>query len=683
MKNQIAALVAVAGFAAQAWAQSAPIASRNVAWKADSGVVAAPGKGDAARVVYSTTVFVPNAPWVRVRFKDVVLAGRVEEGNASYLRITSLLDGGTQYLNSVSVKQWANATAYFNGDAVLVELLAYPGTGPNRLVISGAIAGEEVAYGQGPDSICGPTDDRTLLNDVRNARHVPEGCSSWLHDDTNRMFLTAGHCGVSAGDTQQFNVPLSTSGGSIVNPPPEDQYPVDASSLQTQSGSATIGSDFAYFATFVNSNTGLTPFQRYGQFYIKSATAPAVAGQTIRITGYGTTSSPVSPTWNQVGKTHTGPYTSLSVNTIRYAVDTTGGNSGSAVHNLATDQIIGIHTNAGCTSSAGTANNGGAIHQPQLVTALANPRTLCLTGRGTVTPPLYAIGDAVNNFGTLNTTTGNFAKVKDAPPRMEGLAYNWTTGLFFAVSNDTYGVAPGAAGRKLWTINPATGNATYVANITGAAGVINGLGYDPTAGVLYGIVQATGQLVTINTASGVATTLGPANGGTVGGLEFNPSNNTLYGVNDAGGATSLVRFNLPAGTMVTIGALGAGITDCNGLGVVANGDLYTVNAATEQLLRINPATGAATLVGATGGIFEASFGISAEIAPPSGSSCYANCDASTTLPFLNVNDFICFQNLFATGDSRANCDGSTNPPVLNVNDFTCFNNAFAAGCSAP
>ena len=28
----------------------------------------------------------------------------------------------------------------------------------------------------------------------------------------------------------------------------------------------------------------------------------------------------------------------------------------------------------------------------------------------------------------------------------------------------------------------------------------------------------------------------------------------------------------------------------------------------------------------------------------------------------------------------ANCDASTNPPVLNVNDFTCFLNLYAAGC---
>jgi hypothetical protein len=60
--------------------------------------------------------------------------------------------------------------------------------------------------------------------------------------------------------------------------------------------------------------------------------------------------------------------------------------------------------------------------------------------------------------------------------------------------------------------------------------------------------------------------------------------------------------------------------------------------------------------------------------------CPANCDRSTIPPILNVNDFQCFLNRFASGDPSANCDGSTIPPVLNVNDFQCFLNLFAAGC---
>jgi len=63
-----------------------------------------------------------------------------------------------------------------------------------------------------------------------------------------------------------------------------------------------------------------------------------------------------------------------------------------------------------------------------------------------------------------------------------------------------------------------------------------------------------------------------------------------------------------------------------------------------------------------------------------GAVCYANCDASTVKPVLNVADFTCFLEKFAAGDPYANCDGSQTDPILNVADFSCFLQSFAAGC---
>ncbi len=60
--------------------------------------------------------------------------------------------------------------------------------------------------------------------------------------------------------------------------------------------------------------------------------------------------------------------------------------------------------------------------------------------------------------------------------------------------------------------------------------------------------------------------------------------------------------------------------------------------------------------------------------------CSANCDNSVTTPLLTVNDFQCFLNKFAAGDSYADCDGSTLPPILTANDFTCFLDRYAEGC---
>jgi hypothetical protein len=60
--------------------------------------------------------------------------------------------------------------------------------------------------------------------------------------------------------------------------------------------------------------------------------------------------------------------------------------------------------------------------------------------------------------------------------------------------------------------------------------------------------------------------------------------------------------------------------------------------------------------------------------------CYANCDESTVAPVLNVQDFTCFLQRYAAGESYANCDESTVAPTLNVQDFTCFLQSYAAGC---
>jgi alpha-amylase len=61
--------------------------------------------------------------------------------------------------------------------------------------------------------------------------------------------------------------------------------------------------------------------------------------------------------------------------------------------------------------------------------------------------------------------------------------------------------------------------------------------------------------------------------------------------------------------------------------------------------------------------------------------CYANCDGSTTTPRLTANDFSCFLNAYANGESYANCDGSVIQPILTANDFQCFLNAYAGGCT--
>ncbi|MCA9277691.1 MAG: hypothetical protein H6815_02780 [Phycisphaeraceae bacterium] len=54
--------------------------------------------------------------------------------------------------------------------------------------------------------------------------------------------------------------------------------------------------------------------------------------------------------------------------------------------------------------------------------------------------------------------------------------------------------------------------------------------------------------------------------------------------------------------------------------------------------------------------------------------CFADCDGNGT---LNIFDYICFGNAYASGLMWADCDGNG---ALNIFDYICFGNEYAAGC---
>ena len=55
-------------------------------------------------------------------------------------------------------------------------------------------------------------------------------------------------------------------------------------------------------------------------------------------------------------------------------------------------------------------------------------------------------------------------------------------------------------------------------------------------------------------------------------------------------------------------------------------------------------------------------------------TCKPDCDASGQ---LTIDDFICFQTLYALNDLTADCDASGS---LDIDDFVCFQTYFAIGC---
>ena len=92
-------------------------------------------------VVFTGTVTVPGEDWVQLRFKNTNLP----EG--SRLRLTSIQDGAIQWFNGGSLRDYANASAYFNGNQVKVELLAAAGSTANRVNVVEVMAGSAQTFG--------------------------------------------------------------------------------------------------------------------------------------------------------------------------------------------------------------------------------------------------------------------------------------------------------------------------------------------------------------------------------------------------------------------------------------------------------------------------------------------------------------------------------------------------------
>ncbi len=326
------------------------------------------------RAVWSRVIEIEESEWVRLGFGETVLSAGSELSRASYLRVTSVLDGHQQFLDREGLAEWRDTTAYFNGASVLVELMVSPGadTRVNKVEIDMVMASMPRLAGR---SLCAD-DDRVVSSDPRAGRLMPIECTAWLVGTQGRCMITAGHCQLgNGGDVVQFNVPLSSVTGTAMHPGPEDQYPVDPASIQDTGGASSLGNDWGVFGVFDNANTGLSALAAQGASYELATQAPAVDGRSIRITGYGLTSAPVSATWNLVQKTDAGPLVDWVSTIVTYAADSTGGNSGGAVLDEVTGKVIAIHTNAGCDGIGG--NQGCSVFNTGLQSALANPQGIC------------------------------------------------------------------------------------------------------------------------------------------------------------------------------------------------------------------------------------------------------------------------------------------------------------------
>jgi hypothetical protein len=323
-----------------------------VPYHRDSGLLA--NETATSRVVHRETVHVDGAGWIRLYF------GEVQLGSGSFLRITSTLDNEVQELDANALVAWSHTSAYFNGDRVVVDLVAGPGTPKNSVVIEQVASEAAVVPLAGCDpGCCGPTDDRVPSTEDWASRLLPAGCTASIYNSAS-CAVSAGHC-VGGGMVLEFKVPLSSPNCNLNHPPIQEQFPVTGVSF-TNGG---IGQDWAVMTVGTN-NVGQTPFQRYGLLK-PIADTPPVVGQPVTVWGFGVDDQ---CTLTQTQQTSSGDIAVVEATALRYNVDVTFGNSGSGVVRNGTE-IVGIVTHCCCP------NWGTRVDHPSFVAARDS---LCPTG---------------------------------------------------------------------------------------------------------------------------------------------------------------------------------------------------------------------------------------------------------------------------------------------------------------
>lgn len=406
-----------------------------------------------------------GAPWLRLHF------GAAELGKNSRLILTSLRDGARQILNAAGLTAGGSWSAFFNGDAVQVELEVAPGETGVSIQLLELTTGEPLPAPQPGFSaaVSGCPDPRLPITDARVGRlsymlgpSTLAVCTAWLA--SNGSLISAGHCmdddpdgtgpqlpdgvlDINATAVVEFNVPLSRSDGSLVSSKPADQYPVDLSSIRWEFPgyvATLVGGDWAVFACRANSSTKLKPHQAQQGFFRLTNLAPFPPPppffEKVRITGYGADSVPVGSTGSENAFSYTlqtavanyiGEFNILPAlwpiplpigNYHYYDLDSRGGSSGSPLIWESTGFAIGINVAGDCSLGAVATSTE---HDPLelalqrfpgpntvYVDAVPYPQFFPVTIKnGTIYYPHDKVSDAVDHAttgATLSIVTGTY-----------------------------------------------------------------------------------------------------------------------------------------------------------------------------------------------------------------------------------------------------------------------------------
>jgi hypothetical protein len=309
-------------------------------------------------------------------------------------------------------------------------------------------------------------------------------------------------------------------------------------------------------------------------------------------------------------------------------------------------------------------------------------------------PPIGCTMLGANQFGELfsiDTATGAGSFIGNTSPSSTEIEFDTNTDTLYSDGSN--------GDSNLYTINPSTGEIVGILGHPCCA--LNGMEYVGTT--LYGTNNQGGggwDLVTVDTVTGNFTIIGPLGiGEPVTGLAYDQVNGIMYGVTSGGGggvpsppqdgpersfgngSSDLVTINLATGAATIIGP--TGLDRVGSIEFGENGILYGGVSLNGSILpggfvvRINTVTGAATPVGPSGFASITGLTLTCDPAPParlygithqgwSDSTLYSINEETGEATEIGPIGFIACNGLDfdATGSLYATCYDEFSGPVL-------------------
>lgn len=327
---------------------SAQITSSLIPWTTGSGAQTAPSSH--ASMVWADRIVIPGATSLQVRFGDVTL------GTGDRLVVRSTHDGHAMDLDRATLSRFGGRSAWFNGDTVIVEL--HLGAGSHGEAAIDGLYAHLGSAGGGDGSACPSPDPRTPLTDDRICRFVrsnstcaPLGSTcvetGWRVATLDTVISVRQAQTAGVPNIAQFRVPPSDPvTGAPVHPAPEDQFPIDVSTIELSSGTLA-GNDFSIVSLQPNA-LGQTAFQRYGIGLFPAATLPGI-GASVSSSGHGADTTP-DISRNHTLQQSTGAILSINGTEIVHDIDGDRGIAGAPLIDTNTGEVIGITSNIACAS---------------------------------------------------------------------------------------------------------------------------------------------------------------------------------------------------------------------------------------------------------------------------------------------------------------------------------------------